>query len=849
MYFFNRQGTNWFLVFALALFVGCGGKEDAKVVQPAGGAAATGTTGGTAKGTDVNPGISVPGIDDEPTPAVDNTSDSSSKVDPAVQQRVAAMGAQIKTQSEKRAAGAAELTGLREIGLSIHSYYDAQQSLPAVNGSGLKDAKYPGLSWRVYLLPYLEQNNLFEQFKLDEPWDSEHNKALISKMPSQFGKNEEGKTRIHALSGAGTAFAENAGAKLFDATDGMSNTLMVVEGGADTADFWTKPGGLAFDVNEPLKCLGQLDDEFKVLMMDGFARRLSKNVDPATFAKLAQKADGQPVSLDSVEIAAKESAPKIKVNPPITPLAPTSKQLDLSFIPQEAFAAAIVHPRRIFEHAVVKKTRDLYFPSGLGLSGDRMATDLDMVLERSEEMSGALGLAPQNVDEIVVLLHKDVVQAAMQGPQNGIPPIGVVIRNSAPIEIEPVVHALSEKSSVTEIQDFEGVSLIVSVHEKAAIAFINDSTLIGGQLDFVKSMIKAKDQGGTGSGLLKRLSGAGNRHIVLAVDAVPVEPTVKLLSAELPGPLALFSAYITGAKELLLTADLDDAEMVRLDLEFKSPQLAMGLFGVVDAQFQQAKEQAPQWRSMIEADPAGKGFLPTFDQLVAEAKLVNSENTISVTIPRLKDLEKIPELLKPAVDQAKKATEQVNRRNNLKMIGLAFHNYESAMRAFPAANGPGAEPLPHPGLSWRVYLLPYLDESGLYQEFKLDEPWDSDHNKALIARMPKVFGTNPEGKTSIHIFAGKGAPFQDNVGLKISDITDGTSNTILAIEAGEDVADIWTKPGGLAFDADMPLKSIGNVKEFNILMMDGSVRLLRNINAELFGRLIQHQDGGTIELE
>jgi len=390
---------------------------------------------------------------------------------------------------------------------------------------------------------------------------------------------------------------------------------------------------------------------------------------------------------------------------------------------------------------------------------------------------------------------------------------------------------------------------IVSVLEKASIGLINVSTLIGGQLDFVKSMIKAKDQGGTGSGLVKRLSGAGNRHIVLAVDAVPVEPTVKLLSAELPGPLALFSAYITGAKELLLTADLDDAEMVRLDLEFKSPQLAMGLFGVVDAQFQQAKEQAPQWRSMIEADPAGKGFLPTFEQLVAEAKMVNSENTISATIPRLKDLEKIPELLKPAVDQAKKATEQVNRRNNLKMIGLAFHNYESAMRAFPAANGPGAEPLPHPGLSWRVYLPPYPDEPGLYQEFKLDEPWDSDHNKALIARMPKVFGTNPEGITSIHIFAGKGAPFQDNVGLKISDITDGTSNTILTVEAGEDVADIWTKPGGLAFDADMPLKSIGNVKEFNILMMDGSVRLLRNINAELFGRLIQHQDGGTIELE
>src|SRR5262245_59728137 len=76
-------------------------------------------------------------------------------------------------------------------------------------------------------------------------------------------------------------------------------------------------------------------------------------------------------------------------------------------------------------------------------------------------------------------------------------------------------------------------------------------------------------------------------------------------------------------------------------------------------------------------------------------------------------------------------------QNNLKMVRLAMHNFHDAMGRFPAATAyaKNGKPL----LSWRVAILPYIEEDALYRQFKLDEPWDSPHNKKLIAKMPKIY--------------------------------------------------------------------------------------------------------------
>src|SRR5262249_13356004 len=102
--------------------------------------------------------------------------------------------------------------------------------------------------------------------------------------------------------------------------------------------------------------------------------------------------------------------------------------------------------------------------------------------------------------------------------------------------------------------------------------------------------------------------------------------------------------------------------------------------------------------------------------------------------------------------------------NHLKELGLALHSYHDAYDGFPRA---GAEQSRDgkARLSWRVAILPYLDEMALYRQFNLEEPWDSPHNKGLLPLMPKVYEvpgdrkTAPKGRTFYRAFVGPGAVF------------------------------------------------------------------------------------------
>src|SRR5439155_26328316 len=129
--------------------------------------------------------------------------------------------------------------------------------------------------------------------------------------------------------------------------------------------------------------------------------------------------------------------------------------------------------------------------------------------------------------------------------------------------------------------------------------------------------------------------------------------------------------------------------------------------------------------------------------------------------------------------------------NNLKQIALAFHVYHDTNAVLPAHaiySKDGKTPL----LSWRVALLLHIGQQQLYQEFKLDQPWDSEHNKKLIAKMPKIYepvglGKKEEGRTYYQVFTGPDTLLDGNKQMRLTDITDRTSNTLLAIEGNEQV--------------------------------------------------------------
>ncbi len=190
----------------------------------------------------------------------------------------------------------------------------------------------------------------------------------------------------------------------------------------------------------------------------------------------------------------------------------------------------------------------------------------------------------------------------------------------------------------------------------------------------------------------------------------------------------------------------------------------------------------------------------------------------------------------PAVRSSREAARRAQCTNNIKQIGLAMHNYLEDNGCLPPAaitdkNG-------RPLLSWRVLILPYLEQRQLFTQFRLDEPWDSPHNRALLERTPSVYQCPsdrelPPGMTGYQVVVGPDTPFPpDGRPVKIGEITDGASNTLLVGESRHVVP--WTKPEdqspGTILLPDRGLGSHHGYHNngFNALFVDGSVLFLRS---------------------
>jgi hypothetical protein len=215
----------------------------------------------------------------------------------------------------------------------------------------------------------------------------------------------------------------------------------------------------------------------------------------------------------------------------------------------------------------------------------------------------------------------------------------------------------------------------------------------------------------------------------------------------------------------------------------------------------------------------------------------------------------------PALDPAKVADNAILQTlaarhraistNNLKQIVLALHSFHDVNGKLTTdILDVAGKPL----LSWRVQLLPYLEQDALYKQFKLDEPWDSKNNLPLLEKMPKVL-TSPrvkvkkKGYTVYQIFSGPGALFDaGKTKYQLANIPDGTSNTLFAVEATKTVP--WTKPIDIPFAKDKDLPDFGKAYGKRPLgsMMDGSVRMLNleKIKPETLKNAIMPDDGNSL---
>ncbi|KLU02119.1 Serine/threonine protein kinase [Rhodopirellula islandica] len=206
-----------------------------------------------------------------------------------------------------------------------------------------------------------------------------------------------------------------------------------------------------------------------------------------------------------------------------------------------------------------------------------------------------------------------------------------------------------------------------------------------------------------------------------------------------------------------------------------------------------------------------------------------------------------------AVGKIQAAERDVQSTNQLKQMGIAFHNFASAYRKFPASASMAREGAigindqsELKPFSWRVAILPFIEQQELFEQYRFDEPWDSDANLKLLPKMPSIYRRpdapedQPVGQANYQGIANGASALGIDDGVKFKDIRDGLANTLLILETKSSVP--WTKPQDLS-----ELPEFADDAVLRYLMADGAVRTMDPVDEEKLKALITRDGGEQVE--
>jgi len=209
--------------------------------------------------------------------------------------------------------------------------------------------------------------------------------------------------------------------------------------------------------------------------------------------------------------------------------------------------------------------------------------------------------------------------------------------------------------------------------------------------------------------------------------------------------------------------------------------------------------------------------------------------------------------VKKGLDQVQAGTQSMQQSNNLKQIGMGMFNVADAGTGLVGPYTIDKSGKVQQGLSFRVGLLPYVEQDMLYRRFDLTKAWDAPENAAAARTFvmtyagPNALGQNDQ--TPFRVFYGGGALFEaDGKPVNFSKITDGSSNTIMLVTAVETVP--WAKPQEFAYSKTTPLPPLalnGGTVKYLLLMADGSTRFVTPaISVTVLRQAIEKADGTVI---
>ncbi len=205
-------------------------------------------------------------------------------------------------------------------------------------------------------------------------------------------------------------------------------------------------------------------------------------------------------------------------------------------------------------------------------------------------------------------------------------------------------------------------------------------------------------------------------------------------------------------------------------------------------------------------------------------------------------------LMIPAVSSGRDAARRMQCSNNLKQIGLAFHNYHAAYGSLPPAYTVDADG--NRLHSWRTLILPFIEQSNLFQQVDLTKPWDDPDNAILQQTEVPVFRCPSSkvavGMTTYQIIDDPSSPFPGEVPLKFSDIRDGLSNTLFVVETDEQDAVHWAEPKDQSQLSYLAAVKASHSGGRNAVMGDGSVHFLSDNMDPKMANDIATRSGGEV---
>ncbi len=529
----------------------------------------------------------------------------------------------------------------------------------------------------------------------------------------------------------------------------------------------------------------------------------------------------------------------------------------VKYLPPAINVVVVGFPARILQRA-----RDRYYPVEM-VTGSGLET---------------LGFDPAKIDQIMVIvrLPKD-----FENPQQSEPQVAAVLCFGKPINRQTIL-AKTEETGKRLVQGVESWPM-PSFQNETRVCFPDDQTILLGSEDSLAEMLAASQETHDRSSepyrqfLKQRLLNAdpkADARMILHVE--PIRKRLHQAANRMMELQRLKSEVPEGAERLTEAIDLtrslelslkrtDDEEIFGIDFVADDPQRVGKIKELLELYQNVVGESLQQ--QLIKNRPPN----PTPVDLAIEAyrkrlqkaylalpKTTRQGNTLSVRIEVTGQTTPVfvaSTLLAAAVQQVRAQAQRAVAANHLRMLLLAMLNHASNRNGLL----PGDIRDPKTGqplLSWRVRVLPYLEEQALYDRFKLDEPWDSEHNKTLLRRMPSAF-RSPTSKldpdsplTSMLRPTGKGLINDpQRKPAHLDKIPDGSRHTVLLVEASDEVAVPWTKPADLPIDPKNPKRGLGGMHVGGFFVGFANVRLSflqDDIEAEVLYRLFTAAGGEEI---